>query len=339
MTRRWLLLTCLALGLVLTLSAMGTIAGEVKRVAALLPGSAGDQSWNSYGFKGLQSIRDGIGADIAFSENVPSAEQVDAFSDYARNGFNLVFGHSGRFLDAATRVGARFPETRFIVIAGTGGNGKNVDSVDVARDQFAYVEGVIAGLMTKTNKVGIVAGLQGLLAIDKTVGGFRLGVNAVNPEAEVTAVYLSSMEDVAMAKEAVFPLAEYGADVVLGILNRGHIGIIEAAKEKGVYTVGRSIAHTKIAPDHVLTNTVEDWPSIYLAMAKLESAGELKGEYRVFGYHTPNSNGAQLLHQEGVSYNPVIPEAVLAKVKQVQDDIASGRLQIEVSKHDARGGK
>lgn len=338
MTKRWIGMACLALGLVMGFSQGGAVAGEVKKVAALLPGSAGDQSWNSYGFNGLQSIQDGIGAEIAFSENVPSAEQVDAFTDYARQEFDLVFGHSGRFLDAANRVGARFPDTRFIVIAGTGGNGKNVDSVDVARDQFAYVEGVIAGLMTKTNKVGIVAGLQGLLALDKTVGGFRLGVNAVNPEAEVTAVWLSSMEDVAMAKEAVFPLVENGADIILGILNRGHIGIIEAAKEKGVYTVGRSTAHTKIAPDHVLTNTVEDWPSIYLAMAKLENAGELKGEYRVFGYHTAESNGAQLLYEEGVPYNPAIPEEVLAAVKQVRDDITAGRLQIEVTKHDARGG-
>ena len=46
----------------------------------------------------------------------------------------------------------------------------------------------------------------------------------------------------------------------------------------------------------------------------------------------------RLLYEEGVPYNPAIPEEVLAAVKQVQDDIAAGRLQIEVTKHDARGG-
>lgn len=311
----------IVLGLAVSLAS----AAELKKVAVLLPGSAGDQSWNSYGFKGIQAIQRELGVEIAFSENVPSAEQVDAFRDYARKGFDMVFGHSGRFLDAAKQVGPQFPGTRFVVVAGTAGNGKNVDSVDVARDQFAYVEGVIAGLMTKTNKVGIVGGLQGLLALMKTVGGFRRGVNAVNPDAVVTAVWLDSMEDIAMGKEALYPLVENGADVILGILNRGHIGIIEASKEKRVFTVGRSLSHTKLASDYVLTNTVEDWPSIYLAMAKLEKEDKLKGEYKVFGYHTPESNGALLLYKAGVPFNPVIPRSVLEKVKQVQEDLASGR--------------
>ena len=68
------------------------------------------------------------------------------------------------------------------------------------------------------------------------------------------------MEDVAKAKEAVYVLTEDGADIILGLLNRGQIGLIEAAKERKVFSTGRSLAHTKIAPEYVLTNTVEDWP-------------------------------------------------------------------------------
>ena len=339
MTRRKMLWASLLLGLTLSLATSLASAGEVKKVAALLPGSAGDQSWNSYGFNGLQAIKKGLGAEIAFSENVPSAEQVTAFRDYSRKGFNLIFGHSGRFLDAAMRVGREFPDTRFIIVAGTKGNGKNVDSVDVARDQFGYVQGYLAGLMTKSNKIGAVSGLEGLLASVKFNGGFRLGAKAANPKAVFTIIYLESMEDVAKAKEATYVLTEDGADVILGLLNRGQIGLIEAAKEKKVFATGRSLAHTKIAPEYVLTNTVEDWPSIYHSMANLENKGKLTGAYRVFGYTTPKNTGAHLLYKEGVPFNPVIPKSVLQKVKKVQEDIASGRIKLNVTKHDARSGK
>src|SRR5207247_7573248 len=86
-----------------------------------------------------------------------------------------------------------------------------------------------------------------------SMGGFRLGARSVKPDIEVKIVYLQSMEDPAAAKEAVFSLIAGGADVIGGKLNAGHAGIIQAAKEKGVYTIGRSLGHTAIAPDRVLT--------------------------------------------------------------------------------------
>lgn len=314
------------------------MAADPLKVAALLPGSANDQSWNSYGFQGLNEIKSKLGAEIAYSENVPAAEQVDAYRGYARRGFNLVFGHSGRFLDAAMRVGPSFPNTRFIVAAGTQGNGSNVDSVDIARDQFAYAVGVIGARMSKRNKIGAIGGLEGLLALTKTVGGFRKGVKSARPDAEVRVIWLASMEDVALGKEAVYSLVQGGADVILGILNRGQLGIVEAAKESKVFTVGRSLAHTELAPDFVLTNTVEDWSSIYVATAKLQTQGKLTGTARLFGYDTPESQGAELAYRAGVPYHPSVPAAVREEVERVKSDIASGKLKLNITKEDARGG-
>lgn len=311
---------------------------KALKVALLLPGSANDQSFNSYGFAGLNQIKSELGAEIAYSENVSAADQVEALRGYARRDFELIFGHSGRFLDAAVRVAPAFPKTRFIVAAGTEGNGSNVDSVDMARDQFAYVIGVVAARMTKSNKIGVIGGLEGLLALMKTVGGFRKGVKSVRPDVEVRVVWLSSMEDVALAKEAVYSLVQSGSDIILGILNRGHLGLIEAAKESKVFTVGRAPSHTDLAPDQVLTNTVENWPSIYVASARLHTQNKLTGTARVFGFDTPESQGAYLSYRDKALFHPSVPTVVQEEAQRVMADIASGKIKVNVTKEDARGG-
>lgn len=67
------------------------------KVAMLLPGSINDQSWNAQGYAGLMKIKDS-GYQVAYSENVPAADHVEAMRDYARQGYKIVIGHSGRFL-------------------------------------------------------------------------------------------------------------------------------------------------------------------------------------------------------------------------------------------------
>jgi len=310
----------------------------VPKVALLLPGSANDQSWNTSGFAGLNQIKKELGAEIAYSENVSAAEMVEAFRGYARRDFGLIFGHGGQFLDAALRVGADFPKTRFVVAAGTQGNGSNVDSVDMARDQFAYVIGFVAARMTKSNKIGVIGGLEGLLALMKTVGGFRKGAKSAKPDVEVRVTWLSSMEDVALAKEAVYSLVQSGCDVILGILNRGHLGIIEAAKDSKVFTVGRGLGNTDLAPEYILTNTAESWSANYVAIARLSMEDKLTGTARVFGFDTRESQGAELLYRAGMPFNPAVPAAVQEEAQRLIADIASGKIKVDVTKEDARGG-
>ncbi len=182
MTRRPLVIvltTVLALGF----GATSVLSQGAGKVAMLLPGSVNDQSWNAAGYAGLLKLKD-KGMEIAYSENVQAADHVEAMKDYARRGFSPVIGHSGRFLSAAQRVGPEFGKATFLVGSGSGGQG-NVISLDVANEQYAYVVGVLAGKMTKTGKVGAVAGLEGLPNMIASMGGFRLGVKSVKPDAEV----------------------------------------------------------------------------------------------------------------------------------------------------------
>jgi basic membrane protein A and related proteins len=309
--------------------------GGPGKVAMLLPGSVNDQSWNAAGYAGLLKLKD-AGLEIAYSENVQAADHVEAMKDYARRGFSPVIGHSGRFLSAAQRVGPEFGKTTFLVGSGSGGQA-NVVSLDVANEQYAYVVGVLAGRMTKTGKVGAVAGLEGLPNMIASMGGFRLGVKSVRPDAEVKIIYLQSMEDPAAAKEATFSLVASGADVISGKLNAGQAGIIQAAKEKNVFASGRSVGHTAIAPERVLTNIDEKWSDIYAAAVTDLRAGKLSGHYIAYGYNTP-TGGAELRYSADRALNPAVPAAVAAELETVKKKLASGEVKVKPTKEDARGG-
>jgi simple sugar transport system substrate-binding protein/basic membrane protein A len=324
----------LALALV---ASIGLVAAQGGKVAMLLPGSINDQSWNASGYAGLLKLK-AQGTEVAYSENVQAADHIEAMKDYARRGFSPIIGHSGRFLSAAQRVGPEFEKTVFIVGSGSGGNGKNVVSVDVANDQFGYLAGVLAARMSKSGKIAAVAGLEGLPNMIASMGGFRLGAKSVRPDIEVRIIYLQSMEDPAAAKEAAFSLVAAGADVVGGKLNAGHAGLIQAAKEKNVYTLGRSFAHTTIAPEHVLANIAEKWADIYAAAAADLSAGRLAFGFVAYGFHSQGTNGADLRYSTERAYHPAVPAAVAAEIEAVKKKLAAGELKLKPTKDDARSG-
>src|SRR3989475_5174769 len=146
--------------LALGFSGWNGASAQAGKVAMLLPGSINDQSWNAAGYGGLQKLKE-QGMETAYSENVQAADHIEAMKDYARRGFSPVIGHSGRFLSAAQRVAPEFEKTLFVVGSGSGGQGKNVLSLDLANEQFGYLAGALAARMSKTGKIGAVAGPGG----------------------------------------------------------------------------------------------------------------------------------------------------------------------------------
>lgn len=313
-------------------------SGSDLKAAVLLPGSRDDQSWNSYGYAGIQTIRRELGAQTAYAENVADADEANALRTFATQGYGLIFGHTDRFQTSMADVAGDYPNTTFIAVAGTRGNGSNVDSIDIAREQFAYVEGWLAARMTRTKVVGVVSGLEGLPVTVATVGGFKLGVEAADPSVKVRVVYLSDMEDSASAKQAVQALASNQVDVVLPFLNAGITGAVEGAKASGIYVFGRSTANTAAAPKQVLTNVVEDWSQIYLATAKLDQRDALRGDFRVFGYDTKKTGttGGRLQYKGAEAVNPVVPKSVQDGMTAIEQQIASGKLRIKPTASDAR---
>jgi basic membrane protein A and related proteins len=305
------------------------------KAAILLPGSINDQSWNALGYAILKSL-ESHGFKTAYSENVSDADEAEALRDYASQGYLIVMGHSGRFVSAMEQVAPDFPKTQFIAVSGNEGKPPNVMSIDWNNAQFGCQLGLLAAKMSKTHKVGGVYGLQGVPNITAQAGGFR--ICATKAGAKVTILYVKDMEDSAEAKEAALSLIAQGADFITGKLNAAETGLVEAAKEKNVWVSGRGVDQTKIAPELVLTNIVEDWPAMFGSTADQVKKGKLFGTFVQYGYDTAPVTGATLEYEPGKEFNPVVPADVAKEVGDLAAQFKSGALKIAPTENDARPG-
>ena len=282
------------------------------------------KSLESHGFK------------TAYSENVADADEGEALRDYANHGYLVVMGHSGRFVSAMEQVAPEFPKTQFIAVSGNAGKPPNVMSIDWNNAQFGCQIGTLAARMSKTHKVAGVYGLQGVPNITAQAGGFR--ICATKAGAQVTILYIKNMEDAAEAKEAALSLIAQGADVITGKLNAAETGLVQAAKEKQIYVTGRGFDQTKIAPDLVLTNIIEDWPGMFGKTADQVKDGKLFGTFVLYGYDTAPVTGAKLEYLEGKVFNPIVPEPVVKELNDLAAQFASGAMKIAPTVNDARSG-
>jgi basic membrane protein A and related proteins len=146
------------------------------------------------------------------------------------------------------------------------------------------------------------------------------------------------MEDAAEAKEAALSLIAAGADVVTGKLNAAEAGLVQAAKEKNVYATGRGPDQTKIAPELVLTNIVEDWPAMFGSTADQVKSGKLFGTFVQYGYDTAPVTGASLQYEPGKAFNPIVPAAVVEELDDLATQFKTGALKIAPTEQDARSG-
>src|SRR3984885_4210640 len=310
-------------------------AAAEDKAAMLLPGSINDQSWNALGYSILLSLKT-HGFMTAYTENVTDADEGEAMRDYASQGYQIVMGHSGRFVSAMEQVAPKFPNTQFIAVSGNEGQAPNVMSIDWNNAQFGCQLGVLAARMSKTHKVAGVYGLEGVPHITAQAGGFR--ICATKAGAAVTILYVKNMEDAAEAKEAALSLIAQGADVITGKLNAAETGLVQAAKEKQIYVTGRGFDQTKIAPDLVLTNIIEDWPGMFGSTSDQVKGGKLFGDFVQYGYDTAPVTGASLQYAEGKAFNPIVPAAVVTQIDDMAAQFKSGALKVTPTENDARSG-
>ena len=155
----------------------------------------------------------------------------------------------------------------------------------------------------------------------------------------MTILYIKDMEDAAEAKEAALSLIAQGADVITGKLNAAETGLVQAAKEKKIYATGRGFDQTKIAPDLVLTNIIEDWPGMFGKTADQVKDGKLFGTFVLYGYDTAPVTGAKLEYLEGKVFNPIVPEAVVKELERSwRRSLPRDAMKIAPTVNDARSG-
>jgi basic membrane protein A len=294
-------------------------AAEKFRVAIVLPGSITDQSFNQTGYEGLKRIEKELGAEVAYTENVSDADQVENLRDYARRGYDLVIAHGGQFDDAALKVASQFPKVKFFVTNGRA-KGPNISGGGINPTHMGYLSGIVAGKLSKTGKLAWITGASFPLN-DANAGSFAAGAKSVNPNAELSVVFTGNWDDVAKAKEAAIAQIARGVDILVPALNLASLGVIEAAREKGVFAIGFSRDQLKVAPETVLCTIIQDYGIVNFQIAKLVKEGKFEGgkSYEM-GAETPGVTGIG-------TPNKIISEETLEMVKKATEDLVSGKVK------------
>ena len=328
-----LLLCIFIIGLMLIGSANLEAKGHEKfKVAMLLPGSISDAGWNALAYEGLKAIEKQLGAEISHAETRTPTDQEEQFRAYALDGYHMVFGHGYEFQDPAKAVAPDFPETIFITSSG-GTITDNISPVNFRVEQAAYLLGMIAGMMTNTNKLGVMGG-QNIPSVNSTFMAFEGGAKSVNPEVEVSWVYVGNWEDIGKGKELALAQINEGVDFIFPNADAAGLGAFEAAKlfneteiaqkeGKTVYTFGANRDKSDISPTTVIANAVIT-PNAFVKIAEIIKNGEFKPQIYTFS----------MLTDEAITltYNPAlkdkVPEAVQKAVEDAKAKILAGELKV-----------
>jgi basic membrane protein A and related proteins len=251
----------------------GGAGGEGTKIAWAMNGPINDQSWEATHAQSMRAVEKAFpNAEVSYVDQVPFGKQGEqTFLKLAQDGNKLVFVTTA-FGDDLARAAERSPDTIFMGV-GEDKTSKNVGFYYVANWSVAYILGVAAGLLTKSNTLGYVASFP-VANVFADVNGLLLGARSVNPDAEVRVVKIDSWYDPPKAVQAVNALVDQGADFVWHIL--GDTAVPQAAEKRGVWSAAWSLDARQVAPKGYVSTTLSNWDDYCVETARAVIQGDFK---------------------------------------------------------------
>jgi basic membrane protein A and related proteins len=234
----------------------------------------------------------------------------------------IIFGDAFGNEEAARRVAADYPEIAFVFGSGLGPVDPNFAVFDNWIHEPAYLAGMLAGGMTKTNVVGVVGGYP-VPEVNRLVNAFTAGAKETNPDVRVLVTFINSWFDPAAAKEAALAHIDSGADIMYA----ERFGVIEAAAEKGLYSFGNMSDQNELAPNYVLTSVVWHMEPTVEYVIKTVGAGAFTAQdlkdFSMFA-----KGGASLAPYHGLDSK--IPADLVKLVAEREEQIRKGLFRVDI---------
>lgn len=294
---------------------------EKIKVAAIFSTSIKDGGFNQAGYEALMAAKDKYGIEVSFQEDVSDAEIKDVLRNYAADGYDLVIAHELYFTDPVLEVAPDFPDVMFGISGGYKAEGSNVITVTATNWEATYLVGALSGLITKTNKIGIITATESPIA-KRMVNSFKTAALDQNPDVKVLHAFTGSFEDVVKGKELARSMIKEGADVIYCQSGQANVGAIEAAQEAGVYAMGAMVDLWEVAPDTVVSSALLS-PGQYLEiMIKMYVDGTIEGgKTYVMGVRDGIEDLAPYHN-----FEDKIPQEAKDKVLKVRQDLIDGKI-------------
>ncbi len=277
----------------------------------------GDAGWSWAHDQGRKALDKMPGVKTSFVESVPEGQDAErVILNMARKGYRIIFATSYGYMDPMLKVAKKFPKTVFMHCSGFK-TAKNMGNYFGRMYQARFLTGMVAGAMTKSNIIGYVAAFP-IPEVIRGINAFALGVQHVNPKAQVRVVWTKTWYDPATEKEAAKSLLDVGADVLTQ--HQDSPATQEAAQEKGAYSIGYNSDMSKFAPKAHLVAAVWNWTPFYRYIVEQVEKGTWKAKAYWWGIDKGIVNIS--------SMGPMVPQAVKDKVLAAKKDLISGKLKV-----------
>ena len=230
-------------------------------------GPKGDYGYNQAHAEGAKSLVSVTGVKIREEESVPETVAVQKTMESMINmdGAKVLFPTSFGYFDPhILKIAEKYPEVTFLHCGGLyteGKHPKNVGSYFGYIDEAQYVAGVVAGLTTKTNKLGFVAA-KPIPQVLRNINAYTLGARSVNPKATLSVIFTGDWSLAVKEAEAANSLIDQGADVLTSHVDSPKV-VIETAERRNVFSTGYHASQATLAAKGYLTGAEWNWEKVY----------------------------------------------------------------------------
>ena len=238
-------------------------ADDPLKVGFIYVGPIGDHGWTYQHHEGLKAVEAAYGDKVktTFVESVsegPDAERV--IRQLAASGHGLIFTTSFGFMDPTVKVAKQFPKVKFEHATGY----KRADNLATYSARFyegRYIAGQIAGKLSKNGKAGYVASFP-IPEVIRGVNAFLLGMQSVNPDAEISVVWVNSWFDPGKEADATKALIAQGADIITQ--HTDSPAPMQTAANAGIPAFGQASDMHEFGKTAQLTSIIDNWAPYYV---------------------------------------------------------------------------
>lgn len=290
-------------------------AVEPLKIAFAYVGPVGDGGWTFAHDNGRKAIEAEFGNKVvtSFVENVPeSADAERVIRDLASQGNQLIFGTTFGYMEPMLKVAADFPNVKFEHATGYK-TAANLRTYDSRTYEGAYMAGVIAGTMTKTNTLGFVASIP-IPEVIRNINSFTMGAQSVNPKIKTKVVWVNGWFDPPKETEAATSLINAGADILFQ--NTDSSAVLQTAEKMGKRAFGWDSDMTAYGPKAHLGSAIINWAPYYTKAVK----DALEGTWSTGGVWWGVKEGAI----DMVSMADDVPADTKAKIDTIKAGLKDG---------------
>ena len=293
---------------------------EPLKVAFAYVGPVGDGGWTFAHDNGRKAVEKEFGDKVvtSFVENVPeSADAERVIRDMAAQGNKLVFGTTFGYMEPMLKVAADTPDVKFEHATGYK-RAANMNTYDSRTYQGAYMAGVVAGKMTKTNTLGVVASIP-IPEVIRNINSFAMGAQSVNPKIKTKVVWVNDWFNPPKETEAATSLINGGADVLMQ--NTDSSAVLQTAEKMGKRAFGWDSDMSAYGPKAHLGSAVINWGPYYVKAVREALEGKWAGNQAAWW-------GVKEGAIDFVSVAADVPADAKAKLDEVKAGLKDGSFEI-----------